>query len=64
MNRGGVVSSKNTPAINNRGGGLRNGRGGTEILPLPKRREVEQVLAMLKGGGGTEGFGGSFNMGI
>ena len=35
------------------GGGLQNGRGACEVLPLRKRGGAEQVLAMLKGGGTT-----------
>ena len=35
------------------GGGLQHGRGGgaCEVLPLRKGEGVENVLAMLKGGG-------------
>ena len=44
-----------------RGGGLQNGRGEpSEVLPLPKswgeEGGAEQVLPMLKGGGGHKKF--------
>ena len=42
-----------------RGGGLHNGRGRGEALPLRKGGGAENVLAMLRwwGGGGTQCFG-------
>ena len=37
------------------GAGRQNGRGASEVLPLQKEG-AQQVLAMLKGGGGTKSF--------
>ena len=39
------------------GGGIQNGRGGAcEVFPLRKGGGAENVLAMLKGGGGITSF--------
>ena len=42
-------------------GGLHNGKGAHEVLPLRKVGEgAEKALAMRKGGGGHNKFWGSF----
>ena len=45
--------------ITGRGGGLQNGRGAREVLPLQKEG-LEKVLAMLKGGGHKKYWGGFY----
>ena len=43
--------------ITGRGGGLQNGRGGHVKFYPYEKGGAENVLAMLKGGGGTNSFG-------